>query len=183
MSPLVIQMHGLPGSGKSTIARQIAERSDAVVLDKDVIKAALLRAGIPEELAAPGAYEVHFAQADDLVALRRNVILDNPVFWPRVEESWHRVSERAGSPAILIECVCPDGDELARRLATRPALESQPRTPYRPRRAEPGYEPAGPRLVLDTTRPLDTLVGEALAYVQSRTSHLQPATPHHHDSR
>jgi len=177
MSRIVVQMHGEPGSGKSTIARAIAPRIGAVVLDKDVIKAALLRAGIVEERAAPGAYEVYFAQADDLVRLGHSVILDNPVFWPRVEQRWHALCERAGSPRLLIECVCPDQAELSRRLATRLALESQPREPLDLAR-HPGAAATlfQPRLVLDTTRPLDDVVADALAYIRSHAAAPLPPT-------
>jgi predicted kinase len=168
MSLLVLQMHGEPGSGKSTVARAIAPRIAAVVLDKDVIKAALLRSGVPEEQAGPAAYEVYFAQADDLVRLGHSVILDNPVYWPRVEQRWHALADSAGSPRILIECVCADRAELERRLATRDALESQPRAPLDLTR-HPGSSATvfEPRLTLDTTRPLDDLVGSALAYLRA----------------
>jgi len=176
MSRIVVQMHGEPGSGKSTIARAIAPRIGAVVLDKDVIKAALLRSGIAEVQAAPGAYEVYFAQADDLVRLGHRVILDNPVFWPRVEQRWHALCERAGSPPILIECVCPDQAELSRRLATRLVLESQPREPLAlPRHPGAAATSFQPRLVLDTTRPLDDLIADARAYIRSRTAAPPPA--------
>ncbi len=168
MSLLVVQMHGEPGSGKSTIARALAPHIEAVVLDKDVIKAALLRAGIAEEHAAPAAYDVYFAQADDLVRRGHSIILDNPVFWPSVEARWHAVCDSIGSSRLLIECVCADQAELSRRLATREALESQPRAPLDLTR-HPGAAatPFQPRLVLDTTRPLADLVEEALAYISS----------------
>lgn len=35
-------MSGLPGSGKSTLSREIARRLDAVIVDHDVTKTALL---------------------------------------------------------------------------------------------------------------------------------------------
>ena len=170
MSQLVVQMHGEPGSGKSTVARSLAPRIGAVVLDKDVIKAALLRAGIDEARAAAAAYEAFFAQAANLVDLGHSIILDNPVFWPRVEERWRALSERAGSPAVLIECVCSDQAELRRRLATRDALESQPRAPLDLER-HPGAAATSfhPRLVVDTTRPLVEIVDEALAYLGALT--------------
>ena len=168
MSQLVFQMHGEPGSGKSTVARAIAPRIGAVVLDKDVIKAALLRAGIAEAQAAPAAYEAFFDQAESIARLGHNLILDNPVFWPRVEERWLALCERAASPPVLVECVCLDETELQRRLATRDALESQPRAPLDLAR-HPGAAPTSfqPRLVLDTTRPLADLVDEAVAYIDN----------------
>jgi len=174
--PIIIQMHGEPGSGKSTLARALAPRIDAVVIDKDVIKAALLRSGIPEQQAGSGAYEVFFAQARAFVAAGHSIVLDNPVFWEAVERRWHEIAEFAGSPRILIECVCPDRAELVRRLATRDAVESQPRAPLDLAR-HPGASPTAfqPRLVLDTTRPIEELVVEALAYIQ----HLTPQPPPH----
>jgi adenylate kinase family enzyme len=37
-----LQMSGFPGSGKSTLSREIARRLDAVIVDYDVPKTALL---------------------------------------------------------------------------------------------------------------------------------------------
>jgi predicted kinase len=160
-------MHGEPGSGKSTLARGIGARLNAVVLDKDVIKAALLRSDIVEREAAAGAYGVYFAQARAFVEQGQSVVLDNPVFWESVERRWLDLTELAGSPAILLECVCPNREELVCRLATRDALESQPREPLDLRR-HPGSAATRfePRLTLDTTRPLAALVDEAVAYVE-----------------
>ena len=162
---IVVQMHGEPGSGKSTLARALAPRIDAIVLDKDVIKSALLRTGLSEQIAGSGAYEVYFDLARSLVEQHRSVILDNPVFWPRVEEKWLALTVAAGSPPTLIECICPDRDELVRRLATREGLESHPREPLALDR-HPGSAPTSfqPRLTLDTTRPLQDLVEETVAY-------------------
>ena len=129
MNPIVIQMHGLPGSGKSTLARAIAPRIGAIVLDKDVIKAALLRAGIPENKAGTAAYEVYFSQAQELISLGHSVILDNPVYWPIVEQRWKDICEQAGAPRLILECMLGDDEERARRLGIRHRLESQPATP------------------------------------------------------
>ena len=168
---LVVQMHGVPGSGKSTIARGVGRALPAVVLDKDVIKAALLRTGIAEAQAAGGAYEVYFELARHIVKQGQSVILDNPVFWARVEENWLRLADLAGSPRIMIECVCADRAELARRLAARVALESQPREPFDLRRHPGTIEVTGERLTLDTTRPLADLVDDGLAYVHDLSQH------------
>jgi predicted kinase len=164
---LVVQMHGVPGSGKSTLARALGQEINAVVLDKDVIKAALLRSGLSEEQAAPASYEAFFALARALTQQGRSVILDNPVYWPGIEENWRAVAAEAGSPLLMIECVCADRAELARRLAERPALESQPRDLRDWRRLGRDWEPTGERLVVNTTRPFREALAEAVAYVRA----------------
>jgi len=164
----VVQMHGEPGSGKSTVARALGERIGAVVLDKDVIKAALLRSGIAERDAAAGAYEVYFAQARAFVAAGHSVILDNPVYWESVERRWLEIARDAGSPRILIECLCRNRAELVRRLTSREALESQPREPLDLLRHPGALETAfQPRLTLDTTRPLNAVISDALHYIRA----------------
>jgi predicted kinase len=162
----IVQMHGEPGSGKSTLAQALAPRIDAIVLDKDVIKSALLRTGIAEQLAAVGAYEVYFELAADLARQGRSIILDNPVYWPRVEVRWKALADVADSDPLLLHCVCPDRAEVSRRLISRNGLESNPREPLDLLK-HPGARETQhyPRLVLDTTRPLDEIVEEAVEYV------------------
>ena len=75
----------------------------------------------------------------------------------------------------MIECVCPDRDELVRRLATRDALKSQPRVPLDLRRHPGTIVVDCERLTLDTTRPLAELINEALVYIRARTA--TPAAP------
>lgn len=163
---IVVQMHGEPGSGKSTVARALAPLLDAVALDKDIVKSALLRSGIEERLAAPAAYEAYFELARDLVRQRRSLILDNPVYWQTVERRWLEITALAGSRPFLIECFCPERAEIARRLAMRDARESQPRDALDLGK-HPGSTPTTyqPRLALDTRRPLDELVREAADFV------------------
>jgi len=114
--------------------------------------------------AGATSYDLFFALAADLLTQGRSLILDSPVFWPIVEERSLQVARDAEAAYFMLECVCLDGGELARRLATRDALASQPRD-VRNWRAAGATEPSAPRLILDTLRPLDELVEEAVTYV------------------
>jgi predicted kinase len=165
----VVQMHGLPGSGKSAVATALARETGAVVLDKDVIKSALLRWGFDERDAGGASYRVFFDQAADLVRRGHGVILDSPVFWPEVERKSAAVAANAGVPYFMIQCVCPDDAELRRRLVTRHALESQPRAALDLRRHPGSIEPQGERLVLNTLLPLTETVAMALGYIGARS--------------
>jgi predicted kinase len=163
---LVVQMHGESGSGKSTVARTLARAIGALVLDKDVVKAALLRSGIAEEQAAPAAYEVYWGIAASLLGQGCSLVLDTPAYWPIVQQRSRETAAAAGAAYAMVECVCSDRPELERRLATRTALESQPRAPFDFTSVEGIVPPTCERVVLDTTRPLAECVRDAVNYVR-----------------
>jgi GrpB-like predicted nucleotidyltransferase (UPF0157 family)/predicted kinase len=159
-------MHGAPGSGKSTIARAVADRTGATVLDKDVVKSTLLDGGIDEATAGPLAYEVHFALARALVEQGRSVVLDSPAYWPEVEQRARRLADTAGARFLLVECVCGDVTLLARRLRERTRLAFQP-DELQARRPDGATGPNGPRLAVDTTRPVAEVAEEVVALLEA----------------
>lgn len=165
---LVIQMHGEPGSGKSTLARAIASRLDLVVLDKDLVKSGLLASGIAEELAAPATYEAHFRLAEDFLRQERSIVLDSPCYWPEVERRGRELASTVSGRYVMIETVCPDREELARRLADRTRLESQPVAPFVGKLPTGASEPDGQRIVCDTRRALPELVDDLLELLEFR---------------
>ena len=53
---MIVIMAGLPGTGKSTLARALAQRLAGAVLDKDEIRAALFAAGTRRVFAGAGRF-------------------------------------------------------------------------------------------------------------------------------
>ncbi|MEX2225769.1 MAG: ATP-binding protein [Dehalococcoidia bacterium] len=165
---IVVQMHGEPGSGKSTVAKEIGARLGAVVLDKDVVKAAIMTAtGYDNAAAGPPAYDVYWAMARSIAHQGHSLVFDNPAYWPLVQQRSRQVADEAGANYVMVECVCSDRGVLVERLAVRDALISQPREPYRFDLAERIVEPSCERLVLDTLRPLDEIVEKAVAHIRA----------------
>ncbi len=172
----VVQMAGEAGSGKSTLAREIGRATGAVVLDKDVIKSAALGAGAEESLAGPLSFEVLLDLARSLLGMGHSVVLDSAAFFPRIVETGRSVAAAAAARYVLIECVCPDGDEHARRLASREGLPSQPRALEADRYERPGAARlAEERLVVDTREPVEALLARALAYLGLAEGPARPA--------
>lgn len=168
MSPqlLVVQMHGEPGSGKSTLARAIGKMLPAVVIDKDVLKSALLDAGLAEPAAGPASYEVFFAAAASLLSQGYSVVLDSPCGWPSIEERGRALANQSGVAWGMVECVCGD-DTLEKRLRERRGLPSQP-TAKQDWYLRPGSrQPTCDRLVLDSTRSVGEMAAEAVRYLTS----------------
>ncbi len=116
---MLIILSGLPGTGKTTIARELAHRLGAVHVRIDTIEQAIRDAGA---LAGPmndAGYRVAYAVAEDNLRLGRTVIADsvNPLQITR--DAWRAVAARAGTPFVDVEIICSDVHEHRRRIETR----------------------------------------------------------------
>lgn len=163
MNRVLIQMHGLPGTGKSTLARALGQALPAVVIDKDVIASALIRHGMSFEDAGAPAYQVMYAQAERFLADGHSVVFDSPCFWPLIEQHTRRIAANAGAAWLMVETRCR-AELRDARLAERPRLESNPLT--LPGRRPGMYDPDCGQLVVDSARPIEQLVAEALGHVR-----------------
>lgn len=114
--PTVHLVHGLPGSGKSARARELAARHGAEVLNHDVRMIARHGSNPPEadfaRLAAAVSAEL-WTETERCVAAGRDVVLDWG-FWTRGEREEARQRIRAmGARCMLHRMVCADA--VARR--------------------------------------------------------------------
>jgi predicted kinase len=113
---VLIALGGLPGTGKSSIARELAVRHGAVHLRIDTIEQALRRAGLA---VGPAGYVVAYALAEDNLRLGRMVIADsvNPLAVTR--EAWRASAYRAGARVVEVEVCCTDVAEHRHRIESR----------------------------------------------------------------
>ncbi|WP_309570493.1 AAA family ATPase [Deinococcus sp.] len=113
---MLLVFSGLPGTGKSTLARQLARHLGAAYLRVDTIEAALLRGGVK---ATVEGYAVCYALALDNLRLGTAVVVDvvNPLALTR--DAWAGVAHEAGVRLANIEVVCSDAAEHRRRVEAR----------------------------------------------------------------
>lgn len=170
----MVLMAGLPGTGKTTLARELARRMAGRVLSKDNFRHAIF---VPEEIE-------YSAQQDDFVLLlmletagylllrdpTRMIFLDGRPFSRRYQiENALATADSLHQPWRIIECVCSQ-ESVWRRLAAD---------------VQAGSHPAGnrdfelylevkarfevilePKTVIDTDQPLADTVERALKALQ-----------------
>ena len=116
---LLIAFAGLPGSGKSTIAQELALRTGAIWLRADSIEQAIRDSGVvPGDLRDAG-YRAAQAVAADNLRLGRDVVADCVNDWKIARDGWEAVGLRAGVEVVWVEIVCTDQAEHRRRIETR----------------------------------------------------------------
>lgn len=116
---MLIVLGGLPGSGKTTIAREIAALVPCVYLRIDTIEQALRSAGVLAGDVGPGGYVVAYELARSNLSLGLTVVADcvNPL--PVTREAWRAVAADASSRIVEVEIVCSDIPEHRRRVEQR----------------------------------------------------------------
>jgi len=115
----LIVFGGLPGVGKTSLARELARQIGAVHLRIDSIEFAIWAAGRGRQAMDDVGYRVAYAVAADNLRVGNIVIADavNPVAVTR--EAWRAVAEGLPAPAVEIEVMCSDLDEHRRRVEAR----------------------------------------------------------------
>jgi predicted kinase len=171
---MLIAMAGLPGTGKSTLARRLAAVLPGIVLNKDRIRAALF----------PPAYIEYTMEQDDFCVsimlqaasylLRKDpdqyVILDGRTFSHRYQvDQLDQTAAQLAVPLAIIECVCSDATarwrlERAAARARHPAANRDYRL-YLALKAhrEPIREP---KLVVNTDNDLSHCLDQCISYIK-----------------
>ncbi|MGB6165801.1 MAG: AAA family ATPase [Pseudonocardiaceae bacterium] len=172
---MIVQLAGLPGTGKSSLAAELTHRLDgsALLLDKDRVRHALfgprhtLYTREQDDFCVSTMFRTaawHLRHTPDAV-----VIFDGRTCSRAYQVTQVRwLATRARQPLRLIECVCADAT-VEQRLGADIARGRHPATNrdidlYRRLKASADPIPE-PKLLLDTTQPLPECANQALAYL------------------
>ncbi len=183
--PLVIVVCGVPASGKSHLARALAELSGLSHLSSDVIRKRLV--GVrPTERAPEGTYSSEWnartyaelgRRASDALAADGGVIVD-ATFRHRADRVAFSAALGGSLPKLFFECQAPRA-VLATRAEARehdrdhvsdagPAIVLREQSSWEPL----DEVPPGAQLTLRTDRPVEKITGDVLALLDRRLAGL-----------
>ena len=112
---------GLPGTGKTTIARLVAQKLSAVYLRIDSLELALVRSGLVKSQwdLGPAGYIAGYALAADNLRLGLSVVVDsvNPLRITR--DAWRDIALQEGVDYLEIETICSDAKQHKKRIECR----------------------------------------------------------------
>ena len=165
---------GLPGTGKSTLARAIAERLGAAVLDKDRVRGALF----------PGALTDYTAQQDELCMRAmleaaayltepervEYIFFDGRTFSQRSQiEDVLLAATRAGARWRIVHVKCADAVAEGRLARSDPSHPAKNRDAALYRRIKQQFEPISQaKLEVDTTSGTDEVLTIVEEYLRGR---------------
>lgn len=138
---MLIALAGLPGSGKSAVATELARLLPATHVAVDELEDAMLRAGLRNSYEVGlAAYLGAEAIAEANLRTGARVIVDAVNDHPYARGQWVRLAQRSGAPLIFVEVICSDVELHRQRLEHR-------RRPYSAL-PEPTWESLLPRRAL-----------------------------------
>src|ERR1700737_1666457 len=117
---MLVVFGGLPGTGKTTIAREVAQRQGALYVGIDTIEQSI-RAGVPGGEIGVAGYAVALALARENLAVGQVVVADAVNPGPEARDSGRAIATRLSTRLIEIEIVCSDAGEHRRRVEARSA--------------------------------------------------------------
>lgn len=115
---------GLPGSGKTIAARNIAECIDAVLLRTDVIRRELIASPDYTDEERQIIYDEMFDRAVALLQQGRKVVLDATFAQARHRREARRVAEAVGARFAIVAVTCAE-TVVEQRILARSGDESE----------------------------------------------------------
>ena len=116
---MLIVFGGLPGVGKTTLAKAVAKQYAAVYLRIDTIEMAMRSSIMPGSDIGPAGYVIAYRVAEENLRLGQPVVADsvNPLQVTR--DSWAAVARNARVDLVEVEVVCSDAAEHRKRVESR----------------------------------------------------------------
>ncbi len=155
---MLVAMAGLPGTGKTTVAKRLQAETGGVLLSKDEIRAALFPAEFVDYTRAQDdlCVDIILRVAAYILASKKDgiVIVDGRTFSRSGDiKALFEAAEQIGTPLRIIECVCAEATALERidQASGKHPAANRDRDLYKSLK-DSAEEISAPKWVVDTGR-------------------------------
>lgn len=100
---MLVLIVGLPGTGKTTFAAELARQIDAVHLNSDIIRTSLGRRGKYDAASKAAVYKELYDRAEAVLREGRNLIVDATLYKAVLREPYEKLANRLKVPIEWIE--------------------------------------------------------------------------------
>lgn len=115
---MIIVVCGLPGTGKTTIAKALSQRIGAILLRTDVIRKELLAENTYTEKERDSVYERMLVTADEKLQNGEGCVLDGTFYKKSLRDKARRIAEKNKSDFLIVECMLHE-DLVKKRITSR----------------------------------------------------------------
>jgi predicted kinase len=158
---MIVIICGLPGVGKSTLAKNLAPKINAIILSSDKIRKEIFPTPTYSSFERKLVYDIMTVIAKYLNGTKTNCILDATF---NKEESRVSIKEKLGlddNEFQIIECLCPEEIALSRLEARKNDYSDATSIIYH--RMKRIYEPVKlPHITVDTTLSIDANIARII---------------------
>lgn len=175
MTPILYIFSGLPGTGKSTLAKKLAEMTKSSYFRIDTIEQGI-RDLFSVTINGEG-YRLTYRIVEDNLKLGVNVISDSCNPWKLTREEWEAVALKCNARFVNIEVVCSNKEEHKRRIENRNSEVERLKLPNWEEVVSREYHKwEKPHIVIDTSKmtideSIDELMQELTKWQISKEQH------------
>ncbi|MCK4555819.1 MAG: AAA family ATPase, partial [Candidatus Aenigmarchaeota archaeon] len=119
---MLIIFSGLPATGKTTLARKVAEKTGAIILRTDVIRKEMFTEPKYIEEEKEQVYNEMFSRAEKFLIKGQVVILDANFYLQSLRDRAGDVARQSGKKFFIVECIL-DEEKVLERMKERPAKQ------------------------------------------------------------
>lgn len=163
---MLIIVCGLPGTGKTTLAKRMADETKSFLLNTDIIRKKVIYDPGYTEKEKEMVYNLLFEMAEKFLLTGKNVILDGTFYKVDLRERAKKIAKKTKNEFRIIEVRCSE-NIVRKAMRERKKKGSESDADFRVyRKMKKEFEPIKEKhLVLDTSRGFDQAVEKFLKAV------------------